>query len=445
MPKRRTARVLLPLALALGVVLPAFGQGPGGRGGPSPVRVAEVLEQRISEEVRLTGTVDAKRFARVSVEFPGIIEEVFVDEGDLVQRGEPMLRLRDRSARYRLDQARAEMAIEQARLEELENGERQEDIDAALAEVREARANLLLAEQERSRVRELLETRTASQAEFDRASAEHDRSAADLARLEAVYQRLRAGARTEALAQARAEVASAQARVLQLEFELASHTLRAPFTGIVGEKRAEAGQWISSGTEAFTLAELDPLRLRVNLPERHFARVRPGDEVSISFDALPDESFVRPITARIPLGSTSSRTFPILVDLENSEYRLAPGMLARVAVEIGDRGEEPVVLAPKDAIVSNGPGSRRVWVVEDREEGQPSVVRAVDVAVGREWRDFVEITSEGLEAGQRVVIRGNEILRPGQEVRVQVPAPAPAEDGPRQDSPSAARQTAERR
>jgi multidrug efflux pump subunit AcrA (membrane-fusion protein) len=373
-----------------------------------------VVTERISEELRLTGTVAPKRFSLLSAEFEGIVEEVMAEEGDLVAEGQVLLRLRDTATRLRLDQARSEAARSQAVLDELTNGERPEVVEAARAEVEEARAALVLARQQRDRLQDLLDGRTASQSEFDSAAAEFDRATAEVARLQADYERLRNGARAEEVEQARADVQAAEARMAQLEYELGRHTLRAPFAGVIGEKRVDAGQWLGQGAQAFSMAELDPLQLRVLLPDRHFGEVLPGTKVQLTFDALPGRAFEEEVTTRVPLGNAASRTFPLLVDLDNPELLFAPGMLARVAIPVGKRAEEPSLLVHKDAIVRAADGSQDVWVVRE-EDGKPTA-QPVRVSTGRSWRDMVEVTAGELREGERVVVRGNEVLFAGQAV-----------------------------
>ena len=408
-------RAAQPLFVACSVCGLVFAQSrtPGERP-PSPVRVAPAIKERISEELRLTGTVAPKRYSLLSAEFAGIVEEVIADEGDVVAEGQELLRLRDTATRLRLEQSRSEAARFRAILDELTNGERPEVVKAARAEVEQARAALVLAAQQRDRLQDLLDSHIASQSEYDAVAAEADRATAEVARLQADYERLSNGARVEEVEQARADVQAAEARTAQLEYELERHTLRAPFAGVIGEKRVEAGQWLGVGEPAFSMAELDPLRLRVLLPDRYFGEVLPGTKVHVTFDALPGRALEEQVTTRVPLGNAASRTFPLLVDLENPELLFAPGMLARVAIPVGKRAQEPSLLVPKDALVRAADGSQDVWVV--REEGGKEVAQPVRVSTGSSWRDMVEITGGELREGDRVVVRGNEVLFPGQAV-----------------------------
>ena len=105
----------------------------------------------------------------------------------------------------------------------------------------------------------------------------------------------------------------------------------------------------------------------------------------------------------------------MLIDIANPEHLLAPGMSARVHLEVSG-GESEAVMVPRDAVVTRADGSRLVWRVQG--EGDVLQVHPVPVRVGRAQRDQVEVLGDALRAGERVVLLGNERLRPGQRVRV---------------------------
>lgn len=396
------------------------------------VRVGEVERGRVFEEVRLSGSVAPTRFSQVAAAIAGEVEEVLVDTGDLVEQGQPLVRLRGEAVQRRVAAARAELEEESAQLEELLAGTRDEDLAIAAAEVRTAEAALRLAEAEIARLRELLEDNVISRAEFDRIEAEQEAAAAELERRRALLERAEAGPRAEIIAAARARVEAARATHELYLIELDRHVIRAPFDSAIGTKHTESGQWVTPGTVVFSLAQLDPLRAEFSLPERFFNRLNSGLEAEITFDALPERTFRLPLDRIVPLADASSRSFPIRFEIENPERLLAPGMLARGSL-LFPQGEEGF-LVPRDAVVMNPDRSRTVWLVEENDGEKTASPR--EVQIGASFRGKVQVLNGVLAEGERVIVRGNEGLRPGQSVALE------GMGGPPRDAPGGARAAA---
>ncbi|MCG8324743.1 MAG: hypothetical protein MI673_04435 [Thiotrichales bacterium] len=143
----------------------------------------------------------------------------------------------------------------------------------------------------------------------------------------------------------------------------------------------------------------------------------------IVFDALPDRNFEASITATVPLGIENARTFPVKIDIGNDQGILAPGMSARIHLQLNSDATTRTLLVPRDAIIRHSGGTETVWVMRE-QNGQ---LRAAPISVrsGRSSRGMVEIVAGDLKMGDRVIVRGNEILQPGQLVyisREQAPA-----------------------
>jgi RND family efflux transporter MFP subunit len=222
------------------------------------------------------------------------------------------------------------------------------------------------------------------------------------------------------------ETASADLKREQAELDRARelrerHSVFAPFAGMVVSKQVEVGQWIEQGDAIVELVAMDTLRIRAPLPQRYYSRVAVGAEAHVQFDALPQQEFEGKVFARVALGNESSRSFPLLIDIPNQDHSLAPGMSARIQVELGD-GEAEALTLPRDAVIMKVDGSRQVWRVRDDN----GVLKAfpVQIRTGRAQGDRLEIVTAELREGDRIVLLGNENLRPGQPV---APEPAGAE------------------
>ncbi len=156
-----------------------------------------------------------------------------------------------------------------------------------------------------------------------------------------------------------------------------------------------------------TLIELNPARIAVPLPERYIAQVRLGMVAPVQFDAFPGRHWQGTVASVIPQ-ATESRTFPVIVEVPNPEAQIKSGSFARVVLTIGEL--QAALLVPKDAIVTQGP-RQIVYAVRDGKAALVPVQRTTF------YQGFVVVVGP-LKAGEQVVVRGNERLRPGQPVRV---------------------------
>lgn len=400
------------------------------QGGPSIVQTDVVERGEIREELTLTGSVQPKRFSRIPAQVEAVVVECLAEEGDLVEAGQPLAVLRGEPALFSLREAEAMVEIRRATLEELETGSRPEDIASAEADVEDSKARLELAELEEERLGSLLEREAISQSDYDRAAVEVRQARAELMRNQADLDRLVTGPRSEEIDRARAELAAAEANLERMRDDLELHTIRSPYRGVIGTRAIDVGDWVRRGDVAFAMAELDTLRFEAALPERYFHRVRIGDEVHVRVEAAGVGSHTAHITAKVPLADSNSRSFPIRADLPNPEYLLAPGMFGRATFGLRFLGDQPEegLLVPRDAVVMSPDRTRSVWLV--REEEGEKVAQQVSVTIGRSYMNMVEIVDGEVEPGDEIVIRGNEVLQPGQNVTVANGAPGEQASAP---------------
>ncbi|MGB5833218.1 MAG: efflux RND transporter periplasmic adaptor subunit [Thiohalocapsa sp.] len=327
----------------------------------SPVTLAEVASEVLRDQVVLSGTAEAPRRAALSPRVDGLVTELFVDEGVAVDAGSPILRLDARIAELETESAAAR---------------------ASGAEARHADAVRI-----RDELLSLKKGRHASETETQSAIANVDMTAA-------------------ALSGERASLALAREVVER-------HTLEAPFAGLVTAKHVEVGEWAKRDEAAVELLALGRVRIRTTLPQRDYARVVPGATATLRFDALPEREFVGEILARVPSGDNRTRSFPVLIDLDNRDGLVAPGMSARVRVDLAG-GLSETLTVPRDAVIAKSDGSREVWRVR-LDDGVPNAY-PVSVEIGRARGDRLEVLPGELDVGDQVVLLGNERLRPGQTV-----------------------------
>ena len=133
-----------------------------------------------------------------------------------------------------------------------------------------------------------------------------------------------------------------------------------------------------------------------------------GDSSEVHFDALPDRKYKGIVDAIIPRADRAGRTFPVRIEIPNPKGTIKTGMLGRVTLPVGN--SHKAILIPKDALVLSGVG-KSVYVVNDQ------TAHLVQVKTGSAHGSLIEVEGN-LKAGQQVVVRGNERLRPGQPVKV---------------------------
>ena len=205
--------------------------------------------------------------------------------------------------------------------------------------------------------------------------------------------------------------------------------LRAPFTGKLGLRQIDLGQFLSAGTVIATLQALDPIFVDFLLPQQSVAKLSTGQAVKVKVDAFPNRVFEGKITAINPKIETASRNIQVRATLPNDDQKLLPGMFATVELETG--AAERLVTLPQTAVVYKPYGSV-VYMVDDKgkgPDGKPQLTaRQVFVTTGATRGDQVAIT-KGVSEGDTVVTSGQLKLRNGAPLAIDnriLPANDPA-------------------
>ena len=221
--------------------------------------------------------------------------------------------------------------------------------------------------------------------------------------------------------------ATAQAQVDAQRALIAQKTIRAPFSGVLGIRKVNLGQFVSPGSAIVSLQQLDPIYLNFSLPEQMAGKVLEGTLIRASVDALPGQVFDGRITAVDPQVDASTRNFTAQATLQNPDRSLRPGTFAHVAFGLG--GERDVVVIPQTAVSFN-PYGNAVFVIsktarkagETDAQGKPLtgdkfIVTQRFVKTGATRGDLVVIT-DGLKPGEQVAASGLLKLRNDAEVTI---------------------------
>ena len=357
-----------------------------------PVRVARAEVRAMPRMIHVNGSLAAQEQSTLSAKVTGRLERLSVDIGSVLRQGELVAQIEPRDYDLGLQQAAAALAQSRAALGlPLEGDDDRIELERVTA-VKQAKAVLEESGKNRDRVQRLSVSGIASQSEVDTVESAHTVA---LARYEAAIEDGRG--RMATVAQRRAELELARKR-------LADASVRAPFDGTVQARPASVGEYVAAGTPIVQLVKTDPLRLRLEVPERECILVRTGQVVLLLVEG--DTNTYRGELARLsPALDDQTRMLRVEADVPR-EGSLRPGLFARARIIVTER--EQALTVPLEALTTFAGLEKVVGVREGKAVEQV-------IATGRRGLDWVEVLS-GLEAGEAVVLSPGS-LRTGQRVR----------------------------
>jgi len=215
-----------------------------------------------------------------------------------------------------------------------------------------------------------------------------------------------------------AALKGAKAQVIAQQAAIEKRRIRAPFSGRLGIRSVDLGQYLNAGTKIVTLQSLDPVFVDFYIPQSGLAQISIGQRVIAHADAYPDESFSGEVTAIDPKADVGTRNVQVRASLRNPQHRLLPGMFATVSVIAG--AAQRHITLPKTAITYNPYGDTVFLVVEkgkDKEGKALLVAQQQFVTLGPERGDQVAIL-QGVKEGNTVVTSGQLKLRNGTPIAI---------------------------
>jgi membrane fusion protein (multidrug efflux system) len=265
-------------------------------------------------------------------------------------------------------------------------------------------------------------------------------------RFRELYQDKQLVSRAE-LDQRESDAASTRAQADAQRALIAQKTIRAPFSGVLGIRKVNLGQYLNPGDAIVGLQSLDPIHLNFSLPEQRLTQVREGQKITVSIDAMPGRQFEGVINAVEPEVDASTRNFQVQATLANADQTLRPGTFAKVSLPLGE--ERKVVLVPQTAI-NFSPYGNSVYVVEpapapkagaaaaapatDGKQAPPAlIVKQRFVRTGGTRGDLIAVV-DGLKPGERVATSGLVKLRNDASVIVNNKVAPADEAAPKPDN-----------
>lgn len=359
------------------------------------VRSARLEAQAWPRTLRVTGELAAFEEATLSAKVPGRLESLAVDLGARVAAGQLLATVDARDYELRLAQAEAALAAARARLGlPLADGDGKDEVDPeSVAVVRQARAALDEAAREEKRAAEMVRTGVATQA------------ASDNARSALLVAEGRLADALEEVQNRRAQVLQRRADLALARAQLSDTRIVAPFAGAVTARLAGTGDYLAAGAPIARLVRFDPLRLRLDVPERSALEVHVGQALDVE---LEGGRHVPASLARLsPALGARSRSLLVEAELQNADGALVPGSFARAEIVLDPAAR--TLVAPLEALVRFAGIDKLLEVVDGK-----LVERRVEV--GRVEGARIEILRGAAEGAELVLAPGS--LQGGAAVRV---------------------------
>ena len=360
------------------------------------VRAVPVKVDELHRNVESVGSLFALEEVTVSSEVDGRVDEVLVDTGDHVESGQPLVNVSTTELKLALDQQRALYQQARARLGITgESDDLKNVIDAA--EVKKAAADLKEAEEIYKRSQMLLEKQLLPRQDFDQTEARlHAATAAyDLA--------------VQSVQNLRAQLPQYRAAVELAEKKLRDAVIRAPFKGQVKERVVAPGQYLKVQTPVMIIVSMDPLRVRLKIPEMMAGWIRAGEGIHVSVEAYADKTFSGKLTRTNPVVDPQSRTFEVEALLDNSEGLLKPGFFVKARIPSGK--VDRVLAVPRDALQYSY-GVYKVCLI------QGDVLKETEVKIGELAGEDAEIVS-GIKTNDMIAVPvKGQVLRDGARIQI---------------------------
>jgi len=356
------------------------------------VEVTKPVKGDITAQLSVVGNLIGAATVDVVPRTAGRLVAMNVKLGDRVSRGQTLARIEDQEINEQVKQAEAAFDVSQATIRQRE------------ADVKFSQINL-------DRSKNLFERQLLPRQSLDDAEA---RQAAAVAQLDL----------------ARAQLSQTQARLEELRIAKGNTNIVSPVNGFVGRRNMDVGAWASQQSPVASVVDISSVRLVANVVEKDLRLVNAGDPARVTVDAFPGESFTGRIARVAPVLDPATRTAEIEIEVPNNDFRLKPGMYARMSVTIESRRD--TTLVPKASVVDYD-GARGVFTMtaDNKARFQP-------LEIGIEDADRVEVRA-GLSATDTLVTSGASALRNNDTLIVagQAGPPGGAGGGRRPGTPGA--------
>ena len=385
---------------------------------PPAVVVTKVVRRSVPIYGEYVAQIQAEESVEIAARVEGNLAATNFEEGRQVKKGQVLYWIDPAEYEAKVASARAALAKAESTLTQAKE---LVAVRQAAAELEQQRALLAKSEQDVARYRPLVSKHAIPEEELDTAiaSAQVNRANVDAADANLQNQVTNTKAQIEV---GTSEVQSAKAELTQAELNLSYCTIRAPFDGLIGRTRVHPGALVSHGgaTVLNEVVAIDPVQVTFGIPETSYLAVKhrngsargvPDAVRTLEAELVLADDSVYPLKGRFKLADSAidqkTGTLAIVLTFANPDGVLRPNGFGRVRLVV-DRAENAALIPPKAAIEQQG-GTAVLVVGTDNKVSQRTVVLGAQV-------DNLVIVTQGLEAGERVIVEGQQKARPGATV-----------------------------
>jgi membrane fusion protein (multidrug efflux system) len=362
---------------------------------PVQARTPAVVER--AESVSASGSVEGSETADVAFQVGGRVARVLVEEGQHVSKGQLLAEIEPTDYRNAFNAAAAQKEAAVAVEQRADAGVRRQ-------ELQQARIELERAEDEYTRMKFLVERKSLPPNDFQKIEAAYKAA-------KERYDMAQEGTRKEDRAAAAAQALAAGAQASEESKRLSDTRLAAPISGNISMRRIDPGQTVAAGMTVFSIVELNPVKVRVGVPEAEIGKVHQGAAAEISVPSLGGRCFTGKVAIIGVAAEPASRTYTVKILVPNPGPVLLAGMVAEARI-IGPAKIHALTI-PAEAVVPDPQGAPNVYVYAAERKR----VYARRVEVGQPVGKEVEIRS-GLRGDEQIVVGGQQKLREGSLVEI---------------------------
>ena len=364
-------------------------------GVPVQVRTPAVVER--AESVSASGSVEGSETAEVAFQVGGRVVRVLVEEGQPVSQGQLLAEIDPTDYRNAFNAAEAQKAVAVAVEQRADAGVRRQELE-------QARIEFERAEDEYQRMKFLVERKSLPPNDFQKIEAAYKAA-------KERYDMAQEGTRKEDRAAAAAQAHAADAQASEESKRLNDTRLLAPISGSISMRRVDPGQTVAAGMPVFSIAELNPVKVRVGVPEADIGKVHQGATAEVSAPSLDGRCFNGKVAIIGVAAEPASRTYTVKILVPNPGPVLLAGMVAEA--RIFGLAKTHALTIPAEAVVPDPQGAPNVYVYSPERKR----VYARRVEVGQPVGKEVEILS-GLRGDEQVVVAGQQKVREGSIVEI---------------------------
>ena len=368
----------------------------------------------------VTGYIVAAHKIEVASKVVGRVAWIGVEKGDKVKAGQVLVRLEDTEYRAQVLQQQGQLATLQAKLQELENGSRPDEIAKARADVAEAKADMEDAKVSLDRTKQLAGDGVLAKQLLDDAQAKYDGDTAKVTSLQRTMDLAVLGPRQEEIAQARGQIEQARGSLAYAQDQLNNTIIKAPVTGTILDRNVEKGEFVTNGFVGdkgakgylVTMADLNDLQVELDVSQNDFPKLGPRQKGTVTTDAYPDRKYQGVIYEVSPEADRSKATVQVKVKVLNPDSYLRPDMNATVAFyndlpAAADSSNAKRLIVVPEGVVQNG----SVFLVLNGRARKQAVTTAGTSAKG-------VLIESGLIGGEELIQSPPADLKNGQRVQV---------------------------